>query len=187
MRVNKIILLLLVCLICLIFLSSCSAPNPNPIENYLENNVDVQLSEIEADRFKLSVVSPKIVKPGEEIEIKGWLTYTGKRRITLAHDNLVVQFQIIDPKGEVFHGDSFFTNQPETKLRSNQSLDRTLTITFEDAGDYILKAETSSLFVNGELIDGVNNYFIEDQFTTDRIRELEQSRLTIEPMVIQVK
>lgn len=182
MRFKKMILWLLVCLILLL---SCSAPNP--IESYLENNTDLQLSEIEADRFKLSVIAPKVVKPGEEIEIKGWLTYTGKRRITLAHGNLVIQFQIIDPKGEVFHGDSFFLNQLETKVRSNQSLDRTLTVKLEEAGDYILKAETSSLLVNGELIDGVNNYFIEDQFTTDHIRELVQSRLTIEPIIIQVK
>src|SRR5690606_32569389 len=115
-----------------LLLLSCSAPNPNPIESYLVNNTHVQLPEIESDPFTLTVIAPETAKAGEEIEIMGWLTYSGKKRITLEHGNLIVQFQIVDPEGEVFHGDSSLMNLLETKLRRNQSLDRTLNITFEE-------------------------------------------------------
>lgn len=50
-----------------------------------------------------------------------------------------------------------------------------------------MEAQTSTLLVDGELIIGVNPYFVEDQFTTDRVRELEQSRLSVEPIVIEIK
>lgn len=162
------------CLFLFIFLVGC--------------NKEIQDSEaitesVEASDFILKVTTPTVMENGETLNVKGMLKYTGDKAVRVFHGEPIIRYSFSgSEEGRMYEDKGFYTT-----FKPGQTIEINEYFTVTKTGKHKLSTRTTSLEVNGKSIEGVGNEKYIKGNMNERIIELEKSKLTINPIEIQVK
>ncbi len=165
---------LIFCLSLFVFLVGC---------NNEMRDQQLVTEEVEASNFILEVTTPTVIENGQTLKVKGTLKYVGDETIKLFHGGPIIRFSFTGSNENRSYRDMGYTTQLET----GQIMKVEDEFKVSEVGKHSLKARTTTLEVNGELIAGIGNEEYIKSDMSERIIKLEKSKITLKPIMIEVK
>lgn len=138
---------------------------------------------VEASNFILEVTAPTVIKNGQILKVKGTLKYVGDETIKLLHGGPIIRFSFTGSNKNRYFIDLGYT----TQLKTGQIIEVEDEFKVSEVGKNSLIARTTVLEVDGELIAGIGNEEYIKSDMSERIIELEKSRITLKPIMIEVR
>lgn len=139
--------------------------------------------EVEASNFILEVTAPTVIENGQILKVKGTLKYVGDETIKLFHGEPIIHFSFTGSNENRSYTDMGYTTQLET----GQIIEVEDEFKVSEVGKHSLIARTTILEVDGELIEGTGNEEYIKSDMSERIIELEKSKITLKPIMIEVR
>jgi len=178
-----------------IVLAGCDGGTSKPEQvNYFEEKIETQ-------DFVMMLKGPKQIEVGEKFNVTGTLEYKGEEPIELFHGEPIIDIWIKDENKERIHTKyDVPENYGYTDEGHTTSLDSGDKMQIKDTSDievrkiesrrkidshgsYFLDAKTTILLKEspaGELFEGKNYERFIDEDMTERVKELQKSKIAIE-------
>jgi hypothetical protein len=137
----------------------------------------------DASNFTLEVTTPTNIKNGDTLKLIGKLTYKGEEPIELTYGEPIILFSFTGTEEERENTlVEYFS-----KIQPGQVIEVVEEFIATKRGKQELVVRTTSLLVNGDFIQGIGNETYAENAQNERIRELQNSTITLEPIMIKVK
>jgi hypothetical protein len=138
---------------------------------------------VEASDFVLEATTPTIIRNGGTLRVKGILKYIGDETVKISHGRPIIRFSFTGSNESRAYNDMGYV----TELKPGQTFAIEDKFKVSKLGKQKLMVRTTTLHANDVLIEGVGNETYLKENMVGHILELEKSRLSINPIEIQVK
>lgn len=161
--------------------------------NNEEDKIQYMTDHVETELFLFEVNYPSFEDSKSLVELKGKLTYKGEEDSILFHGKPLIRFIVLNEDGEIIIDNSYEDIEITTTLKHGEVIEVTDHIKIDKKGTYKIIGFTTGLELNGEYLLGTGNDFfikmLDDKSTkpSERIYQIENSRLTIDSISIEIK
>jgi hypothetical protein len=162
------------CLLIFVFIVGCNKEMQDP---------QVVTESVETSDFVLEVTTPTVIEDGKTLKVKGTLKYIGDKTVNLFHGGPIIRFSFTGSNETREYNDKGYS----TELKPGQMIEVEDEFKVTKAGKHQLLARTTALQVDGKPIEGEGNEKFIKENMNERILELENSKLTLNPIEIHVK
>ncbi|MEC1759798.1 hypothetical protein [Schinkia azotoformans] len=136
----------------------------------------------EASDFVLEISTPTVAKVGQMLKVKGKLTYVGDKPIELYHGEPIIRFSFTGTDIDYAYTDGGY----RTQVKKGQTFEVGSEFKVTEFGKQSLIARTTLIEVDGKVIKGIGNEKYIKNDMSESNKELEDSKITLAPIVIEV-